>query len=159
MIGIVLMRQKKQMKASGTKQTGPYEAIQTKVDNSKQTDVVKDGEVVKRRHNLRENKAGGLVYTMTQLKEGNPVMIGVETNYGGDKNNINAITTHFLVVASMSVDDSGNITFGLYDNAGSSGKLGDNTLDVNTSTGAMTGENQPTGYSSYEVTEVRKNED
>jgi hypothetical protein len=132
---------------------GKYSSIQTDVDNSLQSASEK----------LTENEAGGLIYTMTELKKGHPVMVGVkETNTDGSierVGNYNKNTGHFIVVSSMTKTSKG-FSLGFYDNANIvTGKSKDNQLKVNTSNGAMTDDNNcPVGgVQSYKVSEVEKN--
>jgi hypothetical protein len=134
-----------QMANSGTYQEGPHTAIQTNVDNTKQTPITNnDGKTINR-PNLNENSIGGAIYIMTQLKNNNPVMIGV--NHGDyDVGNWNAGTNHFVVISGMNKNGD-DITFEYYDNAPASRG---NTLNVDIESGAIS-KNGTT------VTEVRRN--
>jgi len=141
-----------QMKDAGVTTTGRTDAIQTIVDNS-----------IQGSNKLAENKAGGAIYTMTQLKEGKPVMVGLqETSADGslaDVGNYNRLTGHFVVVNSCTVSPSG-IQFGYRDNASSScGDSPDNQLKLNTGNGEMKDDTNPCvrGVSTNTVSEVRKN--
>jgi photosystem II stability/assembly factor-like uncharacterized protein len=144
----------KQMSNAGQNTQNKYNAIQTDVDNSKQPTSVQ----------LTENKVGGTIYTITQLRKGNPVMVGVkETDSNGNVVNVsnyNRNTAHFIVVSSINKDDDGSFSFGYYDNAdASTGKSPDNQLSVDLTTGAATNSTNigVGGVDSYEVSEVRKN--
>jgi RHS repeat-associated protein len=151
---------KAQLANEGVTQTGPYKAIQTKVDNTTQADNGKP--------DLTENAIGGSIYIQTQLNKGNPVMVGLEEqNSSGNiisstiVPNHNALTGHFVVINSSTVDASGNVTFGYMDNASSRcGTSTGNQFSLNKTTGAMTDSTSPCvgGVSGYQVTEVRKNQ-
>jgi hypothetical protein len=114
---------------------------------------------------LTENKIGGAIYIQTQLNAGNPVMVGVEeTKTDGtspDPGNANSNTGHFVVIRSSSVATDGTVTFNYLDNAkASTGKSTNNNFNLNTTTGSLIDNTTPggrTSYSSYEVSEVRKN--
>ena len=154
---------RQQMADAKVETNGSANVIQTDVDNSAQTSYVNGNGNTVNRPNLTENKIGGAIYVMTQLKAGNPVMVGAReatsTSTYTDVHNNNALTGHFFVISSMQVNGN-NVTFGYYDNANEdTGKSSDNRLNVNTTTGAMTDDtNIPVGgVSSYEVSEVRTN--
>ncbi|WMJ72528.1 PKD domain-containing protein [Cytophagaceae bacterium ABcell3] len=154
-----------QMTDAGVTTYGSSNVIQTDVNNTAQTSYQNSAGVTVNRPQLSENKAGGAIYVMTQLKSGNPVMVGVKestsTSTYIDVYNINALTGHFIVISGMSVDANGNITFRYYDNASpATGKSLDNQLQLNTTTGAMRDDSDiPVGgVESYEVSEVRTNQ-
>src|SRR5690554_892500 len=144
----------KQMSNAGQSMHNKYQAIQTDVDNTLQP----------ANNQLTENSIGGAIYTMTQLKAGNPVMVGVKEERSSDGSvvnvgNHNRNTGHFVVISSMQVNN-GAITFGYYDNASeATGKSADNRFDVNSGTGAMQDNTNVGvgGVQSYTVSEVRKN--
>lgn len=142
-----------QMANAGQSMENKYSAIQADVDNAKQP----------ANQQLSEDAVGAAIYTMTQLKNGNPVMVGVtETSTDGstvDVNNYNQNTGHFVVISSMQKTGN-NVTFGYYDNAnGTTGKSSNNKFNVNTETGAATDNSNigVGGVQSYKVSEVRKN--
>lgn len=143
----------KQMSNAGQSMQNKYQAIQTDVDNTLQPAT----------NQLTENTIGGVIYTMPQLKAGNPVMIGVKEERSSDGSvvnvgNYNRNTGHFVVISSMQVNN-GAVTFGYYHNANSAtGKSTDNRFDVDSSTGAMQDNTNVGvgGVQSYTVSEVRK---
>lgn len=115
--------------------------------------------------NLTENKIGGAIYIQTQLNAGNPVMVGVEeTKTDGtspDPGNANSNTGHFVAIRSSNVTADGTVTFNYLDNAkAATGKSSNNNFSLDTSSGSLIDNSTPggrTNYSSYEVSEVRKN--
>jgi RHS repeat-associated protein len=143
---------KEQLANEGVTQTGSAGAIHTLVNTTKDP-------------GLTENAPGGAIRVQTELNKGNPVMVGVkETKTDGtapDPGNANSNTGHFVVIRSVTVAADGTVTFNYLDNAkASTGKSADNNFSLNTSTGAMTDTTTPggrTNYSSYHVSEVRKN--
>ncbi|GCC52388.1 hypothetical protein SanaruYs_26250 [Chryseotalea sanaruensis] len=141
-----------QLKDAGVTQTGPGDAIQTLVNTTKDPGLTADA-------------FGGAIRVQTELNNGNPVMVGVkETKTDGtapDPGNRNSNTGHFVVIRSVTVAADGTVTFNYLDNAKSStGKNANNNFTLNTTTGGMSDTTTPGGrttYSSYEVSEVRKN--
>jgi len=132
------------------------DAIQTDVDNSKQPTW----------EQLTENKIGGLIYIMTQLKKGKPVMVGNKVTINGSvyppERNLNVLTTHFVVISSMTKTSLG-FTLGYWDNAMTSSKVRDdnnNNYSVDTSSGQIKDDSFVAGgiVDSYECTEVEKNQ-
>jgi hypothetical protein len=93
-------------------------------------------------------------------------MVGVkETKTDGtvpDPGNLNSNTGHFVVIRSSNVAPDGTVTFNYLDSArASTGKSVNNNFTVNATNGRMTDNTTPGGrasYSSYEVSEVRKNQ-
>jgi RHS repeat-associated protein len=147
---------RKQMSNNGTNTYGSANVIQTDVDNTIQSTHLKG--------NLTENKIGGAIYTMSQLKKGNPVMVGARESDSSSNyayvNNTNALTGHFFVISSMEVSSTGLITFGYYDNASpTTGKSSNNKLTLDSNTGSMTDDTDiPVGgVDAYEISEVRRN--
>ena len=78
-----------------------------------------------------------------------------------DPGNRNSNTGHFVVIRSATVAADGTISFNYLDNAkASTGKSSNNTFLLNTTTGGLADTSTPggrSGYSSYQVSEVRKN--
>jgi hypothetical protein len=139
-----------QLSDEGVTQTGPNNAINTKVDANS---------------TLVADAIGGSVLIQTQLNNGDPVMVGVEeTTAAGtspDPGNTNSATGHFVVIRSSTVGADGTVTFNYLDNASTSlGKNANNNFTLNTTTGAMQDNTitQRSAYSTYDVTEVRKNQ-
>lgn len=157
---------KQQLKDEGVTPSGADNAIQVKVNNASQEFYGKP--------NLKSDPIGASIYIQTQLKKGNPVMVGVEVNYpnneigapGVNYRNNNTLTSHFVVINS-STNSNGSISFGYIDNATPNKQKGTspgNSFKLNTSNGGMSdnsnvisgsGSNPPSN--SYKVTEVRKN--
>jgi RHS repeat-associated protein len=142
-----------QLTDAGVTQTGSADAIQTVVNTTADP-------------GLTANPFGGAIRVQTELNAGNPVMVGVkETKTDGtvpDPGNTNSNTGHFVVIRSVTVAADGTVTFNYLDNAkASTGKSADNNnFSMSTSTGVMSDTTTPggrTSYSSYEVSEVRKN--
>jgi RHS repeat-associated protein len=150
-----------QLTNEGITQTGPTNAINTLVDNTAATNNKSNNNP-----NLTADPIGGAISVQTELNKGNPVMVGVkETKTDGtvpNANNRNALTGHFVVVRSSSVSADGTVSFNYLDNAkASTGKSANNNFSVNTTNGSMTDNTTPggrTSYSSYVVSEVRKNQ-
>lgn len=159
-----------QLNDAGSYQTGPNDAIQTKVNAQAQTQWNKS--------TLTEDAIGGSIYIQTQLNKGNPVMVGVEVDYPNNMigapsttyRNENTNTSHFVLINSSNVSN-GNVSFGYIDNATSNkakGTSSGNSFNLNTTTGGMqdntsviTGSSPPAGQpasTGYQVTEVRKNQ-
>jgi RHS repeat-associated protein len=118
------------------------------------TVFTKVGEGTDNPNNLTENTVGGAIKIMTDLKNGKPVMVGVEqTNAVGNfnrQNNTNPLTSHFIVVNSSSVSD-GVVSFNYLDNASGRGPL-----NLNTSNGAISGGITNRGaVKNYTISEVR----
>lgn len=142
-----------QMSNAGQSTENKYKAIQTDVDNSKQS----------KKSKLSENKIGGSIYAITQLKKGNPVMVGVkETETDGTVTNVknyNKNTGHFVVISGIKkVGKSISLTY--YDNANETdGKSSDNQFDLDLTTGKLEDTtNIPVGdVDKYEVSEIRRN--
>lgn len=142
-----------QLDKAGVSQTGPVEAIQTLVDTDEDPALTADA-------------FGGAIRVQTELNKGNPVMVGVKgTKTNGtvpDPGNRNSSTNHFVAIRSVTVAEDGTVRFNYLDNAkAATGKSNaNNNFSLDTSTGAMTDTTTPGGrasYSSYEVSEVRKN--
>ena len=128
----------KQMNEVGVYQSGPKNAIQINAPSSLQT-----------------NPIGAMIYTMTQLKEGKPVMFGVmnaNEQHRKDVGNYNSKTSHFIVVSGMIKSYKGGTpAFYYYDNASSQyGKSKNNILVTDPDRERIKG-------SRYEATETRKN--
>lgn len=131
-----------QMENAGYMQAGRGSAIDTKSDN------------------LPADPIAGAISTMTDLKNGKPVMVGVEqSNEKGyiayEKRNANESTSHFIVIRSSSVDAVGNVSFNYLDNGTRLGKNKNNNLQLNKTTGIMSGRMENRGVN-YKVSEVRK---
>jgi RHS repeat-associated protein len=139
-----------QLSEEGVTQTGPGNAINTKVDANS---------------TLTAEPIGGSILIQTQLNNGEPVMVGVEEiNANGtspDPGNTNSATGHFVVIRSSTVSADGTVTFNYLDNASTSlGKNANNNFTLNTTTGEMQDNTIPQrgSYETYDVTEVRKNQ-
>jgi len=119
------------------------------------TIFTKVGEGTDNPNNLTENAVGGSIKIMTDLKNGKPVMVGVEQtnavgNYNRQDANTNPLTSHFVVVNS-STANGGVVSFNYLDNAGGRGPL-----NLNTSSGAISGGITNRGaVKNYTVSEVR----
>jgi len=143
-----------QMEKAGQLTLNKYHAIHTDVDNDIQPTNEK----------LSENKIGGAIYIITELKKGNPVLVGVMEIRESDGNvidvgNLNRNTGHFVVISSLH-KDSESISFGYYDNANSrKGKSSDNKFNLNINSGELkdTTNLGVLDVKSYTVSEVRKN--
>ena len=114
----------------------------------------KVGEGTDNPNNLTENTVGGSIRIMTDLKNGKPVMVGVEqTDANGNfnhGNNKNPLTSHFVVVNSATVN-GGVVSFNYLDNA-----RGRGPLNLNTSNGAISGGITNRGLvKNYTISEVR----
>ena len=136
-----------QLSDAGVTQTGPWEAMQTKVNTNSR---------------LVADPIGGAIRVQTELNKGKPVMVGVEQTLKNGNvrtgNNVNSLTTHFVVIRSSTVTQNG-VSFNYLDNAYSGGKSHHNYFTLDTSTGAIMDKrviNRPE-YSKYHVTEIRKN--
>ena len=132
----------KQMNNAGIYQSGPQNAIQMEVDKN-------------RNPSLAPNPIGAMIYIMTQLKEGKPVMIGVmnvDEQNRKDVGNVNSNTSHFMVITRMLKSYGGGTpAFGYYDNASRQyGNHKDNLLVTDPNNEVLKG-------STYQGTEVRKN--
>ncbi len=148
-----------QMDDAGITPLSKFEAIQTDVDNSRQPDD----------NQLTENKIGGAIYIITEIKKGNPVMVGLkETLLDGSVVNIaddgmtpnhNQNTAHFVVINAISHNGQ-YIDFQYIDNASSSCVTDTgNKLNLGLTNGRLVNGNDPCNRNidEYEVTEVRKN--
>ena len=132
----------KQINNAGVYQTGPSNAIQMEVDKNKNP-------------SLTPNPIGAMIYIMTQLKEGKPVMIGVmnvDERNRKDVGNHNNNTSHFMVITRMLKSYGGGTpAFGYYDNASSDyGNHANNILVTDPNKEILIGDK-------YKGTEVRKN--
>jgi hypothetical protein len=141
-----------QMKIAGITPSNKFEAIQTDVDNFIQEDNV-----------LTENKIGGAIYVITELKKGRPVMVGVsETCFNGyepDVKNHNRKTSHFVVITGLK-KENGIIDFMYTDNASKHfSKSDENRLNLNLNNCRVVDGDSPAveGVEKYEMSEVRKN--
>ena len=141
-----------QMKIAGITPSNKFEAIQTDVDNFIQEDNV-----------LTENKIGGAIYVITELKKGRPVMVGVsETCFNGyepDVKNYNRKTSHFVVITGLK-KENGIVDFIYTDNASKHfSKSDENRLNLNLNNCRVVDGNSPAveGVEKYEMSEVRKN--
>jgi RHS repeat-associated protein len=139
-----------QLSNEGVTQTGPNNAIHTRVDANS---------------TLTADPIGGSILIQTQLNDGEPVMVGVEeTKADGtspDPGNTNSATGHFVVIRSSTVSADGTVTFNYLDNASTAnGKSANNNFTLNTTTGTMQDNTitQRSTYTTYDVTEVRKNQ-
>jgi RHS repeat-associated protein len=140
-----------QMKIAGITPGNKTEAIQTDVDNVKQGVE----------NELTENKIGGAIYIITQLKKGNPVMVGLEEISRGDMvdvGNHNRNTAHFVVINGIN-KTNGIVDFMYTDNASSHfPKCDANQLNLNLKNGRVVdGDSPAVGCEKYEMSEVRTN--
>ena len=133
----------KQMSNAGYKDKGSDVAIQTKVSTDS---------------NLSSDAIGGAISLQTDLMNGKPVIIGVEQSLGSavvaPVGNTNELTTHFVVVRSVTVQN-GIVSFNYLDNGTRLGKSPSNNLTLNISTGAITGYMSARNVN-YHVSEVRR---
>lgn len=116
-----------------------------------------------------ENRIGGIILLVSQLKQGQPVMVGVAqttkegqfvkvlNSDGKTPSNRNTVTSHFVVVRSAKVDVENNtVSFNYLDNRTSrGGKSPNNNFTLQTN-GLLIHLTPPTKYT-YTVSEVRKN--
>jgi RHS repeat-associated protein len=143
-----------QMADAGITPLGKYDAIQTDVNNSIQP---ADDQ-------LTENKIGGAIYIITEIKKGNPVMVGLKETRASDGSvvdvgNKNRNTGHFVVINAISHNGQ-YIDFKYIDNASKSCATNDgNRLNLGLTTGRLVDGSDPCviGAQEYEVSEVRKN--
>ena len=135
----------KQMSNAGYGDKGSNVAIQTKVSANSP---------------LNSNAIGGAISIQTDLMNGKPVIVGVEQSRPSDGyivasvGNTNELTTHFVVVRSVNVNN-GVVSFNYLDNGTHAGKSSNNNLTLNTGTGAITG-NMSSRNLNYHVSEVRR---
>ncbi len=150
-----------QLSDEGVTEMGRDHAIQTVVDNSAAVNNKSNNDAT-----LVADPVGGAIRIQSELNEGNPVLVGVKEVKDStvpNPNNRNALTGHFVVIRSATVDANGVVSFNYLDNAkASTGKSSENNnFILDTSTGIMTDNTTPggrTSYSSYTITEVRKNQ-
>ena len=134
---------------NGLTSTSLSNKYQTALENSNHTSLIIDTDESKR----------GIKYLDLQLKEGNPVQVGVDhaLNYKGGTLN-EGTTDHFIVIVGKSCDN-GKVYYRFYDvgtRHESKGASDDNRLYLNTSNYSLKGK---TAYNDhiYTVTQIRNN--
>ncbi|WP_426484810.1 glycoside hydrolase family 19 protein [Flavobacterium sp. 2] len=133
----------------GLTSTSPTNKFQTALENSNHTLLVINTEESKR----------GIKYLDLQLKEGNPVQVGVNhaLNYKGGKLN-EGTTDHFVVIIGKSCEN-GKVYYRFYDvgtRNKSKGTSSDNRLYLDTSNYSLKGKTAYTNHI-YTVTQIRNN--
>lgn len=107
----------------------------------------------------------GITYLISSLKNGNPVIVGVDDQTGSPNSGTDNTTDHFIVIVGMGTDANGAKYFTFFDNASGLVVEGASTLNklyYNESTGIISGKSQ-TLYAKasnrydYIVTQIRKN--
>jgi predicted chitinase len=134
----------------GLTSTSKFSKHQTALENHDHTELLVDTNVSKI----------GIKYLDLQLKEGNPVQVGVDhdLNYKGGTLN-EGTTDHFVVIVGKSCD-KGRVYYRFYDvgtRFEAKGKSEDNRLYLNLSDYSLKGKTVYNGHN-YTVTQIRNNQ-